>query len=514
MLSPFQNPHLIPGYYSYVLGEETQDIAEEKLDSNNSHLRHLCEHVMYSIVEDPSQYYRLGLNRFISACHEQLEDEELPNINPTLIYFYNRQLIVQMTSHPKVLPSNDIHIPLDREPNDEIQVDILALNESQTIANFNMPYLVVILEPFSRFLWTYPTARLLSSYVRKAFYLALSRPGIGHDFYLHIRDKVTRLVVDGGSEFKDSFEENFTQAFPNASLLRSFAKSKTRGRPTNTGPVEAAIGTLRRVLRDHEIGIHPSFLKSNQTGLTKLLDAYNNMSQTKTLDSVSPQEAVESILGKNTPGLIPHLKAYMDQHQQQQITRKKEVMRDTGIDKSKQVLATDRHGPVAYRLYLPPPPFVKLVTLRVSLDAYVIETYHGGQNHPYVDLISYGNGTKRLRNIHMKQLVLVKAPINDGPEIIRHNLQLDIETLRVRHTPRDVSLAFEITPEIRHAVGNGAPELENQALDNNPIVREAQRNGGRGVLPRRFQDYDVPEPGRRGNGAPEPREPRGQRRGR
>jgi hypothetical protein len=64
----------------------------------------------------------------------------------------------------------------------------------------------------------------------------------------------------------------------------------------------------------------------------------------------------------------------------------------------------------------------------------------------------------------------ILAPINDGPESIRHNLQINIETLRVRHTPREVSLAFEITPEIRHAVGHGAPELENQRLDNNPVV--------------------------------------------
>ena len=489
MLSPYQNPQLLPGYFSYVQGEEQDiELAERNLDANNSFLRNLCTHVMYSIITSPDQYYRLGVNRFISACHEQLNDVQKRQIIPTLIYFYNRQLVVQMTSIPKPFPSQDIHIPIDREPNNELQVDILALSELQTIANFNMPYLVVILDPFSRFIWSYPTAKLLSSYVRKAFFLALSRPGIGHDYYLYIRDKIKRIVVDGGSEFKDTFQGNFKQAFPQAVLVRSFAKVKSGGRPANTGPVEAGISTLRRVLRDHEIGVNPSFLRNHQAGFTQLLDAYNSMPQTKTLDSVSPQEVVESILGKGTPGLIPHLTNYMKQAQTDKINKKMEVMQQTGIDKETTVLSTDRHGPVAYRLYLPPNPFSKLVTIRVSLQAYVIESFHGGQNHPYVDLISYGTEQNRLRNVHMKQLVLVKAPINDGPENIKRNLQLEIETLRVRHTPRDVSLAFEISPEIRQAVGAGAPDLEDQRLDNNPLVRQGRNR----VLPQHLRDFVVP----------------------
>ena len=515
MLSQYQNPQLLPGYFSYVQGEEKDaEVAEQKLDENDSFLRQLLTRVMYSIITNPDQYYRLGLNRFMSACHNELDDDQIRGINPILIYFYNRQLIVQMTSMPKLFPSREIHIPLDREPNTEIQVDILALTELQVVANFNMPYLVVVLEPFSRFMWSYPTARLLASYVRKAFYLALSRPGIGHDYYLHIRDKIKRVVVDGGSEFKDTFQGNFRQAFPNAVLVRSFAKSKTGGRPTNTGPVEAGIATLRRVLRDHELGVHPSFLKQSQSGFRQVLDAYNSMPQTTTLDSVSPTETVESILGRGTPGLIPHLQNYMKQGQEKKLDRKFQIMQDTGIDKEENVWSTDIHGPVAYRLYLPPNHFSKQVTLRVSLDAYVIETFHGGQNHPYVDIVSYGhNGgqaPKRLKNIHMKQLVLVKAPINDGPQTIRDNLQRDIEALRVIHTPRDVSLAFEITPEIRQAVGQAAPALEDQRLDNNPVVREQRHR----ALPQHLAAFHVPPPDQRGNGQREPREPRARGRGR
>jgi len=497
MLSALQNPQLLPGYYSYVQGEEEATKAQENLRANNSFLQNVCMRTMYRFLDTPDEYYHYGLNRFMNECHRQLNEEQKRNVNPTLIYFYNRQLIIQMTSMPKVFPSQEIHVPLDRSPNNEIQVDILALSEAQTIANFNMPFLVVVVEPFSRYIWSYPTSRILSTYVRKAFFLALSRPGIGHDFYLHIREKVQRLVVDGGSEFKESFEGNFKQAFPNAVLIRSFAKSKSGGRPTNTGPVEAAIGTLRRVIRDHEIGVHPTFLQSRQSGLSSILHAYSTMPQTATLHSHSPEEVVESLLGKGSPSLIPLLDKHMQDHQQKQLDRKFEVMEKAGVDKDENVWSKDRNGPVAYRLFLPPNPFSKLVTLRVSLEAYVVETFHGGQNHPYVDLISYGNGhageEKRLRKIHMKQLVLVKAPIVDGPPKIRNNLQIDIKALRVRHTPREVSLAFDISPDIRAAVGANAPELEDQRLDNNPQVRQ-ERNR---ALPRHLQDYEVPPENRR-----------------
>ena len=258
--------------------------------------------------------------------------------------------------------------------------------------------------------------------------------------------------------------------------------------------MEAAIGTLRRVIRDHELGVHPTFLQSRQAGLTSILHAYSTMPQTSTLHSHTPEEVVESLLGKGNPSLIPLLDMHMKEHQQKQLDRKFEVMQKTGVDKDDNIWSKDRNGSIAYRLFLPPNPFTKLVTLRVSLEVYVIETFHGGQNHPYVDLISYGNGEeKRLRNVHMKQLVLVKAPIEDGPPKIKNNLQIDIKALRVQHTPREVSLAFDISPDIRAAVGANAPELEDQRLDNNPQVRQGRPR----ALPRHLQDYEVPPEHRR-----------------
>jgi hypothetical protein len=45
----YQNPQLLPGYFNYVQGEEKDsDIAEEKLNANDSFLRKLCTHAMYS----------------------------------------------------------------------------------------------------------------------------------------------------------------------------------------------------------------------------------------------------------------------------------------------------------------------------------------------------------------------------------------------------------------------------------------------------------------------------------
>lgn len=476
-----QNPTLVPGFYSYVAYEATEAEANEKLHANNNVLYNVCYSTMYSFETiTPDQYYRLGVNRFLREVRSRCGPLHINtfNIDGALIYFYNRQFVVQLTSIPHPFPAQNIHIPIDRAPNNEIQVDILALLEDQKVANFNLPYLVVIEDPFSRFVWAYPTAKLDSAFVRKAFILAFSRPGVGHDFYIHLRDKVQRIVVDGGSEFKDSFQGNFRQVFPQSTLVVSDPKRKTMGRPTNTGPVEAAIGTLRRVLRDHALGIHHQFLGNRQAGLTQILDAYNNMEQADSLHHSSPDQVVQSLLGKDTPNLVAHLNTYMEQKQEKQLLRKQQVYTQYGIEQEN-VLFYDRHGGFAYRIYQPPPAFSKLVTIRVSEEAYVITRIHADKYH--VDLIGYGNHQNTMENVNIKQLVLVKAPIEMGPQTIIANLHQQVNELRVRHTPREVTQAFQITPEIAHAVGaHQLPALENQRLDNNPIVRDprAQRVPG------------------------------------
>lgn len=492
-----ESTSLIPGYMSYVAGETADpQSAERQLHMNGNALWNVCYHVMYSFESpdsSPDEYYHLGVNRFLRKCREVMHTHGMNThgIDGVLIYFYNRQFLIQLTSHPKPFPGQNISIPIDRAPMREIQADVMYLLEEQRIANFNLPYLLVIVDPFSRFVWAHPIAKLESTMVRKAFFLALSRPGAPRDYYHHIRGEVRRVVVDGGSEFKDSFRGNFKYAFPNSELVVSSAKRTSHGRPTNTGPVEAAIGTLRRVLRDHELGVSRQFLANRQSGLDHALHAYNTMPQTQTLQHHSPQEVVEGFLGgSKNPGLISHLNGFMKEAQNKKVEKKRSVLEQYGVNgEGESQLAKDRHGSTAYRLYLPPPPFSKAVTPRVGVDVYVISKIHGGGEHnPTVDLIEYGHGEKRLQRIHLKQLVLVKAPIEEGPAIVKRQVLQRVEDMRVRHTPREVSIAYDISPEIRRAVGAiRIPELENQRMDQNPI----QRNVRQRVLPHHLQDYRV-----------------------
>lgn len=89
------------------------------------------------------------------------------------------------------------------------------------------------------------------------------------------------------------------------------------------------------------------------------------------------------------------------------------------------------------------------------------------------------------RNINVKQLVLVKAPIEQGPDKIYRNLIRQIEDLRVRHTPREVALAFDISPEITQAVGAPRlPDLENLPIDQNPVDRPQRERR----LPHRYRE--------------------------
>ena len=480
------SPDIVPGYYSYVANEASTEEAQQKLNENNHALRNICYSTLYSFLNSPDQFYHLSLNRFVRAVRQQCIQHHIPtfNIDKSIIYFYNRQFFIQLISTPQVFPGQNISIPLSKTPNNEIQVDILQFSEDQRISNFNMGYLVVIEEPFSRFLWAYPTAAIDSAKVRKAFFLAFSRPGVGHHFYSFLRDKVQRIVVDGGSEFKDSFRGNFHQAFPNAQLLISDPKRKTMGRTTSTGAVEAGIGTLRRVFRDHELGVHRQFLAAHQFGLGQALDAYNQMEQADTLKHSSPQQVAMACMGRGDSNLIPQLNSYMQSKQQLKYEKKQQVFTKYGIANQNMVFR-DKHGMFAYRVFLPPPAFAKAVTIRVTKEAYVISQIRDSM---HVDLIEYGNGNKTQQNVNVKQLVLVKAPIDMGPEKIVENLISQVEALRVRHTPREVSLAFDMTPEIVQAVG--APhlhDLEHQRLDHNPLVRAPRPRR----LPQHLEQYQV-----------------------
>ena len=54
------------------------------------------------------------------------------------------------------------------------------------------------------------------------------------------------ITVDGGSEFKRAFPATMKSIFINSRVNVSPPKSQTYGRPTYTGPIEAAIRMARK----------------------------------------------------------------------------------------------------------------------------------------------------------------------------------------------------------------------------------------------------------------------------
>ena len=86
-------------------------------------------------------------------------------------------------------------------------MDILQLNQHFYNINYHVKYLVVAVEFFSRFVWVHPVQELKVDKVTNALLRAFSRPGIEKDYFDSIRDFVTVVDVDGGSEFKKRFSE-------------------------------------------------------------------------------------------------------------------------------------------------------------------------------------------------------------------------------------------------------------------------------------------------------------------
>ena len=489
----------VPGFYSFIQGEGNaeggQAEAIQRLNAHDNFLRNLCNEILYSNPE-----YNTAFQRFYSHLTRELNirDNQHPPIIPrrnlalVLTYFYNRQFIIQMMSQPIPFPGGNIHVPIDRNPNKQLIADILALTGDQVAVNYNLPYLVVITDPFTRFVWAHPVGFLTSEQVKKAFFLAFSRPGLPYEFYQLLRDKVTQVVVDGGSEFKNTFPSNLHFAFPHAVLVKSQPKSSTAGRPTNTGPVEAAIGMIRRVLRKYEFTQDRNFLRgNNQGGLTQVLNMVNNASS-QPLNHQTPTQVVEAIL-ENDVKYIQYAQVFMKRAQNRVIRKRSSALARIGNPHATFWIATEPHGSFAYRLYIPPPSFSKLVTIKVSKEVYVIKNRNVGEKGMQVELQIYGenNNEERIGKIvNWQQLVLVRTPVDPGPPQVQVQLQQQIKDLAwVGPTPQQITQAFQIPPEIRQAVGQESPnlarQLDTQTIDRNPIHRN-RRVGVR--APARYQD--------------------------
>jgi len=464
-----------PGYFCFVQGECTPETYATHIPDE---IKQLYSRVLYSHLNELREFYRVGIVRSYRQLQAALPiGTKLTNLlKRGFLYFYNRQLIVQLSLPPKrfhllapekveieqtlipheqrgnvtviraprkkqlLLSSKPISIPLYRAPGEEIQVDTLRLTPAEIRENGGYPYLVVATDPFSRYVWASNVKTLESKRVLKALQYAFSRPGEPEQFYNHVRDTVQRLVVDGGSEFKDTFAEHYRVLFPHAKLIVSDPKRTTHGRPTGTGPVEAAIRSLRRVLRDQEVGVHPSFLLNQQEGFSRALISYNHQEQ---INHQIPTNVMKSFT-QGSQG-VAQLYQSMEQLRQDRIQ----------LAQQQQVLFGGKYSDprqYGYRLYLPPQPFQKEVQLRVSIEVYRITSH---VNSTKVNLVEI-DGDKEVKNVLWSQLVLIKLPIDNGPPQIKRNfLHLRDNTQFVPVRRDDGMQPFAVTPAILQAITGG-----------------------------------------------------------
>jgi hypothetical protein len=190
---------------------------------------------------------------------------------PYIKYFYNRQPIIQITQNPISTEKIHVTIPLQRNPASEIQLDILQLNEQFYNVNYHIKYLVVAVDIYTRFVWLYPVVALDVDKVTNALFRAFSRPGLSQRYFHKIREQIRTVTVDGGSEFKKEFPTSLKTILPNSEVFVSPPKAQTFGRPTITGPIEAAIRTLRKLLRDYGLSNQTNLLEQQVKKLRKLV---------------------------------------------------------------------------------------------------------------------------------------------------------------------------------------------------------------------------------------------------
>ena len=477
-----------PAYKSFVAGECTPELARQTIRGD---FLILLRHCMYGAIQNKQTFYRVGFQKYLHTLRQFAKSMDIvitAEKESAAKYYYNRQLIVQMTMTPQKCENDPdspfyVSVPLYKEPGDEVQTDILQLQPEQWKINYNMRYLVVIVDPFSRFVWSCPVESLQAIKVQSAFGTALMRRGESSQMYNFIRETVQRVVVDGGSEFKDVFPESLKLYFPNADLIVSSAKNRTGNRPTGNGPIEAAIRLLRRVIRDYSLAIHPNFLRvendKQHYGLQKILYGYNHTFQI-VLHNKSPAQVMEEMMTPKLHGKLKETIAYVENRRNDKIMLKQKNMSLLGENQ----ITRDRNGSMGYRIYKPPGQFAKEVDIKVSLKVYVVDKLN--PTHPqFVDLIEYGNGTETLKNVLWNTLVLVKTPVENGPpSILQHFTTTIADWGFMKPPPEEISRPFRVTRNIIEAIAGEPDEQKRRRhaeLITEPLGRKRRRNEDRGA---------------------------------
>jgi hypothetical protein len=485
-----------PAYKSFVVGECTPEVAATEIEGEFKTILYKC---MYNAITHSNTFYRVGYQKYLFLVRSYTKNEMgmliTEYIESVIKYFYNRQLIVQMTMTPQKCgndPDNPyyVSVPLYKAPSYEIQTDILQLQPDQWKINYNMKYLVVIVDTFSRFVWTCPVEVLEAKKVQKAFITALMRPGQSMKTYKFIREKIQRVVVDGGSEFKNVFPEAIHLYFPNAQVITSNAKNRTGNRPTGNGPIEAAIRLLRRVIRDYSLAINPNFLQVEKEephyGLNRILFGYNNTPQI-VLHNKTPYQVMQEIMNPKFHEELDATVTHVNNQRNNKIIEKQQKQALLG----KSLITRDRHGPIGYRIYEPPKAFAKEVDIRVSLKVYVVDRMDPARPQ-YVDLIEYGEGTDTKQNVLWNSLVLVKTPVDNGPPSILHHFTTTVEQWGFQKPPpQEISQPFYITKNIVEAIAGEPDEhVRKRQMDllKEPLTITRRSNKRRRVRDQGNQD--------------------------
>jgi len=271
----------------------------------------------------------MGIHKLLKTVSKLLHITIAPNENklnytPHIKYIYNRHPFIQIIAKPFSTSSVHVTIPLQRSPAHEIQLDILYLNQQFFNVNYHIRYLVVAVDIFSRFVWMYPVIQLDVDKVANALFRAFSRPGISKNYFEKIRNEIRIITVDGGSEFKSAFPESLVSIFPNSKVNVSPPKNQTYGRPTFTGPIEAAVRMIRKLLRDYGLSERANIMekqkRKTQAGISNIIFANNNMPRS-VLKGESPNAVAISIL-KNDPKLSNQLNQHMKKHRKKQLLKK------------------------------------------------------------------------------------------------------------------------------------------------------------------------------------------------
>ena len=138
-----------------------------------------------------------------------------------------------------------------------------------------------------------------------------------------------------------------------------------------TGPIEAEIRMLRKLLRDYGLSNQTNLLEPQsknqipQIGLTRVINSNNSMRRA-VLNGQSPNQVAFNIISKNsTDALTAHMKKF----------RKKQLLKKANLQTLTYPIIKSKHADYVYRFYLPPKQFVKEVDFRVSLETYYIKEY-------------------------------------------------------------------------------------------------------------------------------------------